>query len=74
MRTAGCCPPHRARPGNDVDIILKDKDKINFEVIHTPGHTSGGICLWDGETLISGGTIFANGGVGRMDIEAALKI
>lgn len=53
----------------DVDIKLKDKDKIgNFEVIHTPGHTPGGICLWDGESLICGDTVFAYGGVGRMDL------
>ena len=52
-----------------VDIELEDGDKIaDFEVIHTPGHTSGGICLCDGENLISGDTIFAGGGVGRMDI------
>ena len=52
-----------------VDIKLDERDKIaDFEVIHTPGHTSGGICLWDGENLISGDTIFAGGGVGRMDI------
>ncbi|MBQ2665731.1 MBL fold metallo-hydrolase [Methanobrevibacter sp.] len=52
-----------------VDIELEEGDKIGeFEVIHTPGHTSGGICLWDGENLISGDTIFAGGGVGRMDI------
>lgn len=52
-----------------VDIELEEGDKIgDFEVIHTPGHTSGGICLWDGENLISGDTIFAGGGVGRMDI------
>ncbi|WP_220607508.1 MBL fold metallo-hydrolase [Methanobrevibacter oralis] len=52
-----------------VDIELEEGDKIgNFEVIHTPGHTKGGICLWDGENLISGDTIFAGGGVGRTDI------
>ena len=52
-----------------VDIELEDGDDIaNFEVIHTPGHTKGGICLWDGENLISGDTIFAGGGVGRIDI------
>jgi glyoxylase-like metal-dependent hydrolase (beta-lactamase superfamily II) len=52
-----------------VDIELEDGDEIDdFKVIHTPGHTSGGICLWDGENLISGDTIFAGGGVGRMDI------
>lgn len=48
---------------------LQEGDKISdFEVIHTPGHTRGGICLFDGEILISGDTIFANGGIGRMDI------
>ena len=52
-----------------VDIELEEGDKIaDFEVIHTPGHTSGGISLWDGENLICGDTIFAGGGVGRMDI------
>ena len=52
-----------------VDIELEDGDEIEgFKVIHTPGHTSGGICLFDGENLISGDTIFAGGGVGRMDI------
>ncbi len=54
---------------HDVDIELKEGDKIaDFEVIHTPGHSSGGICLWNGKTLICGDTIFAHGGVGRMDI------
>ena len=52
-----------------VDIELDESDRIaDFEVIHTPGHTKGGICLWDGENLISGDTIFAGGGVGRMDL------
>lgn len=52
-----------------VDIELSEGDKINgFEVIHTPGHTNGGICLWDGVNLISGDTVFAGGGVGRFDI------
>jgi glyoxylase-like metal-dependent hydrolase (beta-lactamase superfamily II) len=52
-----------------VDLELEEGDNIaDFEVIHTPGHTKGGICLWDGENLISGDTIFAGGGVGRMDI------
>ena len=48
-----------------VDIELEDGDEIaDFKVIHTPGHTKGGICLYDGESLISGDTIFAGGGVG----------
>ncbi len=57
-------------PNNSrVDIELVEGDEIgDFKVIHTPGHTKGGICLWDGENLICGDTIFAGGGVGRMDI------
>lgn len=58
-----------------VDYRLKEGDKINdFEVIHTPGHTAGGICLYDGETLISGDTIFADGGFGRFDIGGDIKM
>ncbi|MGC9517823.1 MAG: MBL fold metallo-hydrolase [Methanomicrobiales archaeon] len=53
----------------NVDYYLKEGDKIHdFEVIHTPGHTPGGICLYDGKTLISGDTVFANGGFGRLDV------
>jgi len=53
----------------DISTIVNTHYKISdFEVIHTPGHTRGGICLFDGEILISGDTIFANGGIGRMDI------
>ena len=48
---------------------IEEGDKIHdFEVLHTPGHTKGGICLYNGETLISGDTVFAGGGCGRMDI------
>ncbi len=55
-------------PGK-VDFKLTEGDKIHdFEVIHTPGHTIGGICLYDGETLISGDTVFSDGGFGRYDI------
>ncbi|NLO77970.1 MAG: MBL fold metallo-hydrolase [Methanomicrobiales archaeon] len=49
---------------------LKDGDIIGgLKVIHTPGHTPGCICLWDaeGKNLISGDTVFADGGVGRTD-------
>jgi glyoxylase-like metal-dependent hydrolase (beta-lactamase superfamily II) len=42
-----------------------------FEVIHTPGHTAGGMCLFDRSSgdLISGDTVFV-GGVGRWDLES----
>ncbi len=56
-----------------VDWKLQEGDKIHdFEVLHTPGHTRGGICLYDGETLISGDTVFADGGFGRMDLGGSL--
>lgn len=58
-----------------VDFKLTEDDKIHdFEVIHTPGHTIGGICLYDGETLISGDTVFADGGFGRYDIGGDLNM
>jgi len=58
-----------------VDFHLKEGHKINdFEVIHTPGHTIGGICLYDGETLISGDTVFSDGGFGRYDIGGDLNM
>lgn len=59
----------RSMEGFKVDRKLKEGDKIhNFEVLHTPGHTNGGICLYDGKTLISGDTVFAGGGFGRTDL------
>ncbi|MFA5554554.1 MAG: MBL fold metallo-hydrolase [Phycisphaerae bacterium] len=55
------------------DLIVEDGDTIEqadlkFEVIHTPGHTPGCICLYAEEDniLFSGDTLFA-GGVGRTD-------
>ena len=54
------------------DILLKDGDKIEFgnksvEVIHTPGHSPGGICLYWPGYVITGDTLFV-GGVGRTDL------
>jgi len=53
------------------DLEVKDGDKLSFgklamEVIHTPGHTPGGICLYAQPHLFSGDTMFV-GGVGRTD-------
>ena len=64
----------RSMEGMKVDRILEEGDKIHdFEVLHTPGHTKGGICLYNGEILISGDTVFADGGYGRMDIGGNLE-
>jgi len=53
------------------DIVLKDGDRIDvgdlhFEVLHTPGHSSGGICLLGHGVVFSGDTLF-NSGIGRTD-------
>jgi hydroxyacylglutathione hydrolase len=48
----------------DGNIIAIGEEK--FTVIHTPGHTPGGICLYNAPHLITGDTLFV-GGVGRTD-------
>lgn len=54
-----------------VEIIELIPDSIfeDFEIIHTPGHTKGGICLYDKDekVLISGDTMF-KGTYGRVDL------
>ena len=50
---------------NDGDTFkLKDKE---FKVIHTPGHTRGGVCYYTEGHLFCGDTIFAYG-IGRYDL------
>ncbi|MGO1469536.1 MAG: MBL fold metallo-hydrolase [Tissierella sp.] len=53
-------------------ILVNDGDKFNFgnidvEIIHTPGHTEGGISLKVGNNLFAGDTLF-KGSVGRSDL------
>lgn len=46
-----------------------DVGTLSLEVLHTPGHTAGSICLLaDDGSLFSGDTVFAYGGVGRWDL------
>lgn len=56
------------------DILVGEGDKIKingllFKIIHTPGHTKGGICLYEEnqKILFSGDTLF-NGTYGRVDL------
>ncbi len=53
------------------EILLEDNQilhvgEMTVKVIHTPGHTPGGICLLTKDGLISGDTLF-DGAVGRTD-------
>ncbi len=53
------------------DILLKGGEIFGgFEVIHTPGHTPGGICLYNpvSKSLFSGDTVFQDGSFGRTDL------
>ncbi|MCD6367686.1 MAG: MBL fold metallo-hydrolase [Candidatus Aenigmarchaeota archaeon] len=60
--------------GIEPDGLLKEGEKIKtknyeFEILHTPGHTPGSVCLWEPKKkiLISGDLIFLDG-VGRSDL------
>jgi hydroxyacylglutathione hydrolase len=62
--------PFSKRPP-PADIILKDGDtikvgKLSFKVLHTPGHTQGGISLYTEGIVFTGDTLF-NFGIGRAD-------
>ena len=52
--------------------LLKEKSIEGFQVLHTPGHTDGSICLHDGQYLISGDTVFSEG-FGRYDYPSGSK-
>jgi hydroxyacylglutathione hydrolase len=49
---------------NEGDII--DVGEFSFRVLHTPGHSPGGICLLGHGVVFSGDTLF-NCGIGRTD-------
>ena len=56
-----------------IDIFVKDNDvltlgKNEIKVIHTPGHTQGGVCYLVDKMLFSGDTIFRES-VGRCDLD-----
>jgi glyoxylase-like metal-dependent hydrolase (beta-lactamase superfamily II) len=59
------------------DRLLDDGDVVEFarwrfRVLHTPGHTPGGVCLFtedlDGRPALFAGDTLFSGGVGRCDI------
>ena len=57
------------------DSTFKDNDTFTlgshtFKVIHTPGHSKGGVCFYTEGHLFSGDTIFSMG-VGRTDFKGS---
>lgn len=63
--------------GPKADRLLTEGDEIScgkweLEVIHTPGHTPGGITLLGNDRLFVGDTIFARG-IGRTDLPHGSK-
>jgi glyoxylase-like metal-dependent hydrolase (beta-lactamase superfamily II) len=59
-------------PGPAADLLLEEGDEIAFgkerlQVIHTPGHSLGGISLVGDGVVFCGDTLFAMG-VGRVDL------
>jgi hydroxyacylglutathione hydrolase len=60
-------------PSPPADITVKDGDFItvgdtSLEVLHTPGHSPGGISLYHKGIVFTGDTLFV-GGVGRTDLD-----
>ncbi len=60
------------RPSPPADQTVKDGDLIQvgslaLQVLHTPGHSPGGICLYVDGAVFTGDTLFV-GGVGRTDL------
>ena len=54
------------------DVLLREGDVVReagleLNVLHTPGHTPGGVCYQTGNVLFSGDTMFY-GSYGRVDL------
>jgi glyoxylase-like metal-dependent hydrolase (beta-lactamase superfamily II) len=59
-------------PASKADRLVEDGESLaagslTVRVLHTPGHSPGGVCYLIGEDLFSGDTLFA-GGIGRYDL------
>ena len=61
------------KPTPKPDILVRDGDILEIgretlQVIHTPGHSPGSICLYGSGNLFTGDTLFV-GAVGRTDLK-----
>ena len=70
-QTAMMLTGQRMEPLPKPETLLKDGDELTvgsltFKVMHTPGHTPGGICLLHDNVCLTGDTLF-NMGIGRFD-------
>ncbi len=63
LNTTASPPPSRTLAGGDRFWV----GELEVSVLHTPGHSPGGICLLVGGHLFSGDSLFA-GSVGRTDL------
>lgn len=60
------------RAFREADVLLKDGDSVNLgglklQIIHTPGHTPGGICIKVENIVFTGDTLFRMS-IGRTDL------
>jgi glyoxylase-like metal-dependent hydrolase (beta-lactamase superfamily II) len=63
-------PDYREPPVPDVELVEGTRVQVGgvaFDIIETPGHTPGGICLYGRGVLLSGDTLFRSG-IGRYDL------
>lgn len=65
FRISGARKYDGAIPFSEDDILTLDE--LEFDVLHTPGHTSGSVCFIIGTDMFSGDTLFARS-VGRTDM------
>ena len=61
------------KPTPKPDILVQDGDRLEIgretlQVIHTPGHSPGSMCLYGSGNLFTGDTLFV-GAVGRTDLK-----
>lgn len=48
------------------DTVLRLDEELKIEILHTPGHTRGSLCVLIGNLFVSGDTLF-KGTIGRTD-------